>query len=245
MGLFIKADSSKKTSNVSLDETPISYKLDLEQSREKSKRLAWIIAGVSVGCVICLSLAIAFLTPLKEVKPYVIRVDNTTGYVDIVTDIKQKDISASEAMDKYFLSRYIENREGYHFNTAREEYRNTLLMTAPNAVGKYSAKFTGDKSPIKVLKNDYEVNIKILSIQLLKGKASKVAIVRFEAIQQVPNSEIDEGAEKDLSTISTRYTANIEYEYALNKYKLSEEQRLKNPLGFVVTSYRLDQEVAQ
>ena len=52
MGLFIKADSSKKTSNVSLDETPISYKLDLEQSREKSKRLAWIIAGVSVGCVL-------------------------------------------------------------------------------------------------------------------------------------------------------------------------------------------------
>jgi len=72
-----------------------------------------------------------------------------------------------------------------------------------------------------------------------------VAIVRFEAIQQVPNSEITEGDDKGVSAISTRYTANIEYEYALNKYKLSEEQRLKNPLGFVVTSYRLDQEVAQ
>lgn len=249
MGFFQKADKvgSGKPSDKAIDQAPLSYFVDLEQSREKSRKVAYIIAGVSVACVFIMAIAIAFLTPLKEVKPYVIRVDNTTGFVDIVTDIKHQEISNIEAMDKYFLTKYLENREGYHFNTARQEYRMTLLMTAPSAVGRYESKFYNDKSPIKVLKNDYEINIRILSIQLLKGRAAgtKVATIRFEAIQQVPNSEIDQEEKEGEMAIRTRYTANIEYEYALNKYKLSEEQRLRNPLGFVVTSYRLDQEVAQ
>ena len=51
---------------------------------ERSNRIAWsiaivasVIAGVSV-------FAVAGLTPLKTVVPYVVRVDNSTGIVDVV-----------------------------------------------------------------------------------------------------------------------------------------------------------------
>src|SRR5690606_17552395 len=52
---------------------------------ERSARIAWsvaIVAGVLAGVSI---FAVAGLTPLKTVEPFVVRVDNSTGIVDVVS----------------------------------------------------------------------------------------------------------------------------------------------------------------
>lgn len=54
-------------------------------SAERSKRLAWFVAIVA-SVLACVSVAaVVALTPLKTVEPFVIRVDNSTGIVDVVS----------------------------------------------------------------------------------------------------------------------------------------------------------------
>lgn len=55
-------------------ETSVKYLI------EQSNKKAWLIAIVSVLVAILSIIAVLLLTPLKTVEPYVIRVDNTTGF---------------------------------------------------------------------------------------------------------------------------------------------------------------------
>ena len=51
----------------------------------RSKRLAWTIAAVASGLAITGVAAVAMLTPLKTVAPYVITVDKATGASEITS----------------------------------------------------------------------------------------------------------------------------------------------------------------
>ena len=51
----------------------------------RSKRLAWIVAGAASGLAITGVAAIAMLAPLKTVAPYVITVDKATGASEITS----------------------------------------------------------------------------------------------------------------------------------------------------------------
>ena len=50
----------------------------------RSRRLAWSAAAVATGLAGIATGAVAMLTPLKSTEPFVIRVDRTTGAVDVV-----------------------------------------------------------------------------------------------------------------------------------------------------------------
>jgi len=239
MGFFKKSEKA-----VSKDGgEPLSYKMEIEAMRERSKNIAWIVSGCCMLVVILMAMAIFAIMPLKEIQPYVIRVDNTTGYTDIITSVKHKNLTDIDAMDKYFISQYLMNREGYHYDTSKLEYRNTMLMTAPNIKDAYTPKF-GPNGVVAQLGTGFEQNVKILSLQLLRQKGGdRIANVRFEVTTQQPGSQEVEG-EEPAGTQTVRYTAYITYKYQPG-LEMSESQRLVNPLGFMVTSYRLDKEVAQ
>ncbi|MGH6970945.1 MAG: VirB8/TrbF family protein, partial [Caulobacteraceae bacterium] len=67
-----------------------SWNADQIRSAERSRRLAWgvaacagIVATVAVG-------AVAALAPLKSVEPFVVRVDRSTGAVDVMTALRSE-----------------------------------------------------------------------------------------------------------------------------------------------------------
>ncbi|ELZ6613470.1 type IV secretion system protein, partial [Campylobacter jejuni] len=94
--------------------TAIDYEASFRYLIEKSNKRAWLIAFISIFIAIISIIAVVLLTPLKTIEPYVIRVDNTTGMVDILTMLDEKEIKANEALDKYFISTYVKAREGYY-----------------------------------------------------------------------------------------------------------------------------------
>ena len=51
----------------------------------RSKRLAWTVAGIASSLAIAGVAAVAMLTPLKTVAPYVITVDKATGASEITS----------------------------------------------------------------------------------------------------------------------------------------------------------------
>lgn len=215
-----------------IEEIAKNYEVSLRYLINKSNKRAWLITYVSTFISIISVSAVCLLTPLKSVKPYVIRV-NDSGMVDIVTSLKMKDIEKNEALDKYFIANYIRLREGYYWDLLEQDYIQTQMFSSQKVANDYVKIYTGEVSRDKILGDKFEIEVKIISIVLGESGGVKTATIRFKTIK------------KDLSNnaIATEksYVATLSYDYL--KLDETESQRLNNPLGFQVLTYRLDEEI--
>ncbi|OYR17674.1 virB8 family protein [Brucella grignonensis] len=197
-------------------------------SAERSKRLAWFVAAVA-SVLACVSVtAVVALTPLKTVEPFVIRVDNSTGIVDVVSAMSLAAGSYDEEVTKYFAARYVRAREGYVWSEAEENFRTASLMSNAAEQQRFAATYRGSnpESPQNIYGRSASSRIGIKSISLIN---SNVVSVRY-------TRTITRG--EDIRT--THWVATITYTYANSP--ISSTDRLVNPLGFVVSEYRADPE---
>lgn len=236
---FLKKIPAPKLETATKENFDANAGLDYEASFryliEVSNRRAYFIAGVSVIVAILAILAVVMLTPLKQVEPYVIRVDNISGAVDIITVLDKEQISSNEAMDKYFIAQYVKKREGYFFNLLTQDYVQTQLYSSPQVAAEYRKIYEGKNSRDQVLGNKYEVDVKIISVALGTSAGIKTASVRANIIH---NSISQQGATN--AGITTKIIT-LSYDYFLDSEAM-EDARLLNPLGFKVLSYRVDDE---
>ncbi|EAI4479524.1 virB8 family protein [Campylobacter coli] len=214
--------------------TAMDYEASFRYLIDKSNKRAWLIAFVSIFIAIISIVAVVLLTPLKTIEPYVIRVDNTTGMVDILTMLDEKEISSNEALDKYFISQYVKAREGYYYELLNQDYLLTQLMSSEKVANEYRAWYEGENARDQILKNSNEVSVQILSIVLGESNGVKTATVRAIITTKNLTSK---------GTTQATKVITLSYDYILAK--ASEENRFLNPLGFKVLTYRIDDEVAQ
>ena len=202
-----------------------SWETEIITHLRSSRRIAWIAA--CVGCLMGLAglgTALA-LTPLKEVVPYVIRVDNNTGVTDIVTALDETTMTYDEALDKHWLSEYTKAREEYSEATINSNYDKVAAMSAIEIGQTYYAAIRPENpaSPLNTIKTGI-VDLKIRNISFIDDG---VAQVRYERIEKM-----------NASKKATYWIATITYQY-LN-VRTNETDRLVNPLGFQITDYRID-----
>lgn len=210
-----------------------SWETDKFRSLEKSRKLAWIVAA-SAGVITFLSvIALAMLAPLKTSVPYVVRVDNATGAVDIVNALTNAKTNYDEVMNKYNVQWYVRWREGYSKNLISEYYANVGIMSTPQEQSKYSQLISrkNANSPLNVYGESGNVTITIKSTSFLK---ENVALVRY-------TREVKDTINNGL----THWAATIVFQYAGTP--MSEHDRAINPLGFQVVEYRNDpdQEISE
>ena len=132
----------------------------------KNTKTAW---RISAACLFITGLAVAAvagLTPLKTVIPFLVRVDNNTGATDIVTMLKKQQQSYGEVTDKANLSSYVKYREGYDWYSVKDTFDATMLMSdaalQTDLIRLYK---DSPNAPHKILTDKYRINIKILSIR--------------------------------------------------------------------------------
>ena len=208
---------------------------DFEKSEidrvRKNAKIAWRLSFVMTGLAALSIFAIVMLTPLKTVQPFVIRVDNNTGLTDTVSVMKERQDRYEEIVDKYFLKQYVQYREGYDWETIQTTFDATKLMSSPQVGNEFAAMYAGENAPHKVLRNSRKVIAKVQSVAFL----GDLAQVRFTK-QSV---EVGDGVDNQKSA-PIKMIATIAWEYQGGK--MSEQDRLINPLGFKVKSYRVDRE---
>src|ERR1700738_4136897 len=95
----------------------ISWDTDREAQTKRSERTAWWVAGAGWLCGIACAVALVLIMPLKGVEPFVIRVDNSTGIVDVVP-VYAGQVPMDEAVTRYFLTHYISVCERFTLVTA-------------------------------------------------------------------------------------------------------------------------------
>ncbi len=196
----------------------------------RSRRVAWRVAAGAAVLVAAALAAVMALVPLKRVEAFVLRVDNATGAVDLVTTLRDEQASYGEVVDRYFLNKYVLARESYDYETLQTAYDTTALMSSSEVQREYAALFDGPKARDKVLANRVRIVAKIRSIA--PGTTRNTAVVRFatRAAHAGGTSEVEESL---VATIGFRYVGGA----------MREQDRLVNPLGFQVTSYRVDPEI--
>jgi len=194
----------------------------------RSRRMAWRVA-TGAGALLGVSLvAILLLMPLKSVEAFVLRVDDATGAVDVVTRVRDQEVSYGEVVDKYWLNLYVLNRESYDYGTIQATYDATALLSSPEVQREYLATFEGPAARDKVLANHAKIVVTVRSIT--PDGAGRTALVRFTTQKRSAN-----GPEPESNLV-----AMIGYRYV--HAPISEQDRRVNPLGFQVTSYRVDAE---
>ena len=215
-------------------QTHFDKALDWEASRiqqiEKSERRAWSVVLLEAGVIGALAVAIALMLPLKETQPYVLKVDKSTGTTEIMTVANVKDVNYEDTQDKYWLNQYIRSRETYDWRTVENDYIKTREMSDPNVFLPYSRMFEGADSLEKKIGDKKRI---ITEIQSVVPNGNGIATVRF--IKKTIDNQTGEESQ-------SLWTATIGYEYH-PEFKVKEENRLVNPFGFKVTSYRVDAEM--
>ena len=227
------------TKNITDDNFNEKDAFDFEDSRNyliiKSNRRAWTVATISLIVTLILALAVVLLTPLKTVELAIVKVDKN-GFVDIVTQLDEQIITTDEAIDKSFIYRYVKTKEQYYFETLNQDFETVQMLSSPNVQKKYIAEMTDkEKGKANILKDKIGIEVKILSIVLTNKSDEKIATVRIETIKKSKNN--DNAPEKEIKVVT------LTYDYLPIKQNAS--LRLENPLGFVVTSYRVDEEIKE
>lgn len=195
---------------------------------ERSARVAWLVAGFASVLAAASVFAIAALTPLKTVEPFVVRVDNSTGIVDVVSALTSTAGTYDEAVTKYFAARYVRAREGYVWSEAEENFRTVALLSTQPEQARFSAVYRGSNpdSPQNVYGRNATARISIVSISLINATVTSVRYMRI----------ITHGDD----VRSTHWVATLTFSYV--NAPMSSTDRLVNPLGFAVSEYRADPE---
>ncbi|MCZ2157903.1 type IV secretion system protein [Bartonella sp. 220] len=195
----------------------------------KSRKTAWRVAGVVgvFGLFGMICGVVGFSQPAPT--PLVLRVDNTTGAVDVISVMREHETSYGEVVDRYWLNQYILNRETYDYDTIQLNYDTTALLSAPTVQQEFYKIYEGEDARDKVLSNKARITVKVRSIQP-NGRGQ--ATVRFTTQQHDATGAVGQ---------KQHQIATIGYTYVGAPMKSSD--RLLNPLGFQVTSYRADPEI--
>lgn len=209
-----------------------SWDSDRLKAALRSRNLAWTVAAGAGALAVCGALAVAMLAPLKTVEPFVISMNETTGAVNVMTGLSgKKDVTYNEAVTKYFLSEYVRTREGYIPAAAEEHFQQVSIMSASQEQQKWAAFFGGKnpQSPQVILGTNGSADAKIRAISFVNDRVANVRFTRTTQLAQQVQSE--------------DWIATITFDYT--QAPLKESDRLMNPLGFQVVSYRADPETVR
>ena len=174
------------------------------------------------------------MTPLKTVEPYVLQVDNKSGMTQVLTPLRnQESLTEEEALTKSFIVKYVIARETYDSQDLNRNYDLVRLMSASEEGRKFEESIASGNpsSPIERFKTTTTRSVKISSVSFL-DKKKKTAQVRF------------------ITTEASRNESKEDYWVCILTFRyinapMDENDRLNNPLGFQVVSYRVDQELVK
>lgn len=207
------------------------------QDAARSRRIAWLTAGAGALCAV-LGIAAAAAMALKPVPaPGVVLVDRLTGESTMVPQLSRDTVPQLVALDQHHAVQYVRARESYFFHFLRRDYEQVARSSTPEVFAPYSERFQGEGALQEKLGSREEHRVTVISARpsatTLAGRAGEI-IVTFER---------DVRSTQGPSPGKASFVATVMFEYRPEALK-RDVDRLENPLGFVVTNYRVEAELA-
>ena len=203
----------------------------------RKQRDAWArIAMISLGVTIVAVIALFFTLPLKEVRPFVVMVERTTGEAEKVVEVLPASLAENDAVLQGLLVSYITDRET--FDNADNEIRvpEVLRRSSEQAAGSLKALWSVGNAqyPPDVYSESTRIDVQVKSIAVIPGSPG--------AELEIAQVRILKTRRENSRPVATRaFEVTIGYKF-VPQPKASLNDVWKNPLGFKVVSYRLDAE---
>lgn len=210
------------------------FEQDRVELAVQSRRTAWKVAAGACVLAILLAIALVVMMPLKTVDYRLLTINQQTGMTEIIQPLADaKRITYGEALDKHWLSRYIITRGSYQWQTIQDSLEYIKLTSRNDVFSAYNTMLRSKRSPVSVFKENKKIAMRDVAISFLPTTQDQVlAQVSFTRVV------LNRDDTSDVSYQPTKWSATITFDY-LKEIK-KESERLLNPLGFRVTSYRED-----
>ena len=213
----------------------VSWDDDRIAQARRSLRTAWRVAGAGWICAVTGGVSLLFLMPLKRVDPFVIRVDNATGIVDVVP-VYEGGAPMDPQISRYFITHYITTCERFNFATAESDYEECGAFHAAKRNQAWSALWNRNNpgSPLNLHKDGSTVHAQVESVSFFQrgNGVTDLAQVRYAKGERQAGSP-----EEHL----THWIATLQYVYTAP----SRDARIRrwNPLGFKIVEMISEPEV--
>lgn len=212
-----------------------AWDADREALRDRSVRTAWRVAVAAAVLLALAVVALVLLMPLKRVEPFLVRVDNATGIVDVVP-VFVGGASMPETVTRYFIDHYVTVCERFNFSTAESDYEECSAFHAAARNQAWFAQWdrSNPASPLNVYKDGTTVRAQVSAISFFE-RASGVgdlAQVRYTKTRRPAGGGHDE---------VSHWIGTLQYVYA----EPSKQPNIRrwNPLGFKIADFRPEPEV--
>ena len=209
------------------------YEQEIFLGARRRASLAWFVAILSLVTAICAVLAVMLLVPLKRTEPYIITVNETTGVAQRLVQLTPTDLAGDKAIIEANIHRYVIDRETYDQfdNAARiEQVMSRSDETAEETLSDLWADPQDNPDhPDRTYGPNVRVVVKITDVSSQPG--SNTALVFLER----------QRLERNQPTVVDRGIASVQFEFKPGEIR-TPEAAWNNPLGFRVTSYRLDRQ---
>jgi type IV secretion system protein VirB8 len=211
------------------------WETDKSLRLHKSERRAWWVAGIACVLAFASGIGLSFLAPLKSTVPYVFAIDRATGNVELVSAADDRTVMGyQELLDKHWTQKYVIARESYFYRLLQADYDTVLSMSTDDVGRDYARQYDGVNARDKKLGAGMELKVKVLSVTLNGDAVGLKATVRFEKTPKRTEAETSDPPQYFIATLA--------YEYRMSM-KGQEKELIQNPLGYKVTSYRVDAEI--
>lgn len=207
---------------------------DRVRMMEHRARTAWIVAAISAACTLASVLGMMLLTPLKEVVPFLVRVDSRTGIVDVVPPYDGK-ASLDESITRYLITHYVITCERFNWSTAESDYEECAAFHGSQRNQRWASAWAtaNPDSPLNLYKDGTTIRAEVQGVTFFtRGNGIRdLAQVRY-----VKGIRRGNGADEQRSY----WTATIQYAYVAPAK--DPRKRQWNPLGLRVIEFRAEAE---
>jgi type IV secretion system protein VirB8 len=207
-----------------------------QQWREAARIWRWVaVAGWS--CALSVAAAVVVMMPLKRVEPYVIRVDSSTGIVDVVPQYDGR-AQPAEVVTRYLLTHYVSVCQRFNFATAETDYSECGAFQSAQRNQSWYAQWkrSNPDSPLNLYKDGTIVQATVSSVTFLKEADREPGLAQVRFLRRLQPAG---GAAEQIS----HWIASVRYQY-LQPAK-DPRQRTVNPLGLRIVDFRAEQESGQ
>lgn len=208
---------------------------DRETQQRRVLRMAYGVAGAGWVAALLATVTLMGLTPLKRTEPYLIRVDNSSGIVDVVPVYAGK-TTFPEAVARYFLTHYVTVCERFSLVTAESDYEECGAFHTTQRNQTWAAQWarSNPKSPLNLYRDGTTLRSEVSAVSFFdrSNGVSDLAQVRYTRTKRQFG-----GAAEDV----THWIATVQYVFA----EPSSEAKVRrwNPLGFKVLDFHVEPEV--
>ena len=211
------------------------FDVDLVLEPRLSARRAWMVATAAGTVSLLLATALILVLPLRETQVFTVLVDRQTGDAENVLRVAPTGIEDQEALKQSLLVAYISDREGYFLpgiQARLESVQRRSAGAAEESLRLLWSKGGGNRAyPPDVYGQGAEVSVTVRRITFL---SPTIAQVRFLKTLRKTKQE----------AVTQPFVATVEFAFE-PKTERSLAHVWENPLGFLVTAYRVDAETLE